>query len=722
MCFFVVAAAAPKNGSSYDTSTGNTRRDVILRPSPPATSERTHEENLPPRPTTIDDPGVSVTKTTTNLPCGRKRCPAGSEAFVDSSGASERHVAQQQTSAAPSGLDSNTDIRGATTSSTSTTHGNGSITAEGGGGRDLDERIFNLPTSPVLVRSGSSTTHDGGAIATESGGGRDLDASVNSSLRCAGLDRSGRSSTYGRPAVTAAGGGGRNLDARVIENLSSPALVVSGNSTSHGRGSIAAVAAGTGGGRDLDAGASHSPTLSGRNGLEQVTAGRAVDESYPRTEDSYARPDNGYARTDGFYARSEDSYARTDDDYALTDDSYARRARTVVVVDRNRRLYNAAPAPPSRYSATAPSRTGYNGGVVADGSGGGGGVRGVSGVSRTVAMVEKGGGGCGGGGGGRGFSVSKWQCRKSSDVSARQTARSDTSRQQQRWTSATFAPGTGTTTTRSGTVIDTTGSGNPGRCGSTAINIDTTPTRMPLKRTASLDERSFHEPRRFSSGVRTVTDSSEGGGQRVKRGPFRAPVAPLGRSDSRAGVFDEERYLASPVSYPRPRPCPHSHDSHHSHHIGYGEQRGYRDTQSVRRDMSLEEPLFSKRKSFRVSEEKEEGQQDPRSSSKRRWPDDPARWSGDDNGNGARYNPHGFAIHTVPVALAADAPCERTGGVGKDGRLYYSHSRQGQPLEGRRPQGEMPRNSFSSNTAQILSERGGGRYELGPTVTPPPFR
>ena len=352
-----------------------------------------------------------------------------------------------------------------------------------------------------------------------------------------------------------------------------------------------------------------------------------------------------------------------------------------------------------------------------------------------MEMVESGGSGRGDGGG-RGFSVSKWQCRKSSDASAWQTAHSDTSRQQQRWTSAPFAPDTGTTT-RSGTITDIVGHGNPGRCGATinSMNIDTTPTRMTLKRTASLGEQASHESSHFSSGVRTVTGSSEGGatrtshpsscqgerragpgGQRIKRGPFRAPVAPFSSSDMRDGIFNEDRYLASLVSYPLPRP---SQDSHNG---WYHQQRDYRDTQSVRRDMSFEEPFFSKRKSFRlrVSEEKQEGQQEP--CSKRSWPDAPARWHGVDNGNGARGSTHEFAIHTVPVALAADAPCERTRGIGEDGRLYYSYSRQGQPLEGRHPQDVMPLDSFSSNTAQMLSERGGGRYELGPTVTPPPFR
>ncbi|CAM9155391.1 unnamed protein product [Laminaria digitata] len=135
--------------------------------------------------------------------------------------------------------------------------------------------------------------------------------------------------------------------------------------------------------------------------------------------------------------------------------------------------------------------------------------------------------------------------------------------------------------------------------------------------------------------------------------------------------------------------------------------------------MSLEEP-FSKRKSFRISEGQEGGQQGP--CSKRRWPDGPARSSGVDNVNASRGSPRDkFAIHTVPVALSVDAPYER---MGEDGRLYYPYSRKGQGLEERRPQGEgeMPRSSYSSNTTQILSERGGGRYELGPTVTPPPFR
>ena len=318
--------------------------------------------------------------------------------------------------------------------------------------------------------------------------------------------------------------------------------------------------------------------------------------------------------------------------------------------------------------------------------------------------------------------MSKWRVSKSSDASARQTARSDTSRQKQWWASAPFEPETGTIAARGG---------NPGIFDAAAVNISTTATRLPLKRPDILGKKGFHEPDRFSSGVRTATDSSEGGvtrashvrsasrasswqgkryddhvGQRVKKGPFRAPVAPFGNPDWSSDFFNEDRYLASPVSYPPPRP---------SHHSGYGEQRDYHDTQSVRRDMGHEEP-FSKRKSFRVRE-KEGQEEEP--CSKRRWPDAPTRWSGVANGNGSRGSAHEFAIHTVPVALAADTPCER---VDEDDRLYYAYSGQGQEVKGRRPQGEMYRIPFSSNTTQMLPERSEGRHELGPTVTPPPFR
>ncbi|CAM9155316.1 unnamed protein product, partial [Laminaria digitata] len=122
-------------------------------------------------------------------------------------------------------------------------------------------------------------------------------------------------------------------------------------------------------------------------------------------------------------------------------------------------------------------------------------------------------------GDGGGFRVSKWQCTKTSDASARQKNRSDTSRQQQRWTNAPFPPDTGTIAARRGTITDNgpgtitenglgtiaaiAGIRNPGKCDATAVvNVNTTPTRMALKRPASLGEQGFHEPRCFSSGVR----------------------------------------------------------------------------------------------------------------------------------------------------------------------------------------------------------------------------
>ena len=454
-------------------------------------------------------------------------------------------------------------------------------------------------------------------------------------------------------------------------------------------------------------------------------------------------------------------------------------ASTVVVVDRNRRLYNAAPAPPSRFTH-APSRAGYDAGV-GEGVGAGwdwggdwGWGRDVSGVPRSVAVVEPGGGGADGGGGG--FRVFKWQCKPTSDISLQRMVRSDTSHQ--RWTSGPFAPDMGI-------IATSTIAGSPGRC-----DVNATSTRMPLGGPFSLGEEGLHEPKRFSHGVRRVNvfeggsnhacgersfdeptnfsngvrianfseddvrrDWQRGGGdghvgQRVKRGPFRAPVAPFSDLDTPSGVFNESCYLASPVSYPPPRPS-------RNRGYEYGERRDYHDMQSdtqndaqreaqaLRRDMNHEEPFskrkafrireengdkerdmirdqpFSMRKAFRVSQEKEE---EPNSKIRRTDASAEGHWFGSGgvvNGNGASGNPHEFALHTVPVALAVDAPSDRMAG---DGQHYYEYNRQGRGIGGRRTQGEMHHSSFSLDTDQFLAERRGRQYDLGPTVTPPPYR